>query len=230
METLQRRMTALEAEHFALVQQLRKVADTTERNANSLDDLEDVLTDVSVNAAENADAMAAAMAQRQASLDNEGAPDPATAAPAAPTPAAGGQPGGGQGGGGQGGGGQGGGGVEAPEMDVLHAWVEDHIAPMVRKTTTTGEGGGVRWCRQWWEHVDATERFIALYLAFQELSVDESATWLSVYLRDHLDPHLSTLTSPYGPFYACSPRKHSDAVEALGTDERPSTQHSGSTP
>lgn len=115
-------------------------------------------------------------------------------------------------------------------MDVLHAWVEDHIAPMVRKTTTTGEGGGVRWCRQWWEHVDATERFIALYLAFQELSVDESATWLSVYLRDHLDPHLSTLTSPYGPFYACSPRKHSDAVEALGTDERPSTQHSGSTP
>lgn len=220
LETLQRRMAALEAEHFSLVQQLRKVADTAERNANSLDDLEDVLTDVSVTAAENSDAMAAAMAQRQAALDSAADTAPVPAASTAPAPAQ--QQGGGQQGGQ-------GGGVEVPDMDVLHAWVEDYIAPMVRKTTTTGEGGGIRWCRQWWEHIDATERFTALYLAFQELSVDESATWLSVYLRDHLDPHLSTLTSPYGPFYACSPRKHSDAVEALGT-ERPSTEQPGSTP
>ena len=105
-----------------------------------------------------------------------------------------------------------------PELAVLHAWVELHIAPLVRPTTTTGEGGGVRWCRQWWEHVDAVSRFQALYLAFDELSQDESATWLSVYLRDHLDPHMATLTSPVGPFYACIPDHHSDTFKKLGQD------------
>ena len=40
VEVLQRRMAALEAEHFAVVEQLRKVGDAAQRNAHSLDDLE----------------------------------------------------------------------------------------------------------------------------------------------------------------------------------------------
>jgi hypothetical protein len=114
------------------------------------------------------------------------------------------------------------GGIQPPTLPVLYGWVQDHIAPLVRKTTTTGEGGGVRWCRRWWQHIDAVERFIALYLTWEELSNEDSATWLSVFLRDHLDPHLATLTSPYGPFYLCSPGKHSDNAEPLGTAEAPS--------
>lgn len=103
-----------------------------------------------------------------------------------------------------------------PQLDVLHRWVEVHIAPLVRKTTTSGEGGGIRWCRTWWHHDDALQRFRALYLAHHELSTSDTDMWWSVYLRDHLDPHLSALTSPYGPFHACSPNRHSPVVTALG--------------
>lgn len=220
IEALLRRVEALEADQFALTEKVRRYSDVAERTANSLDDLEEVLTDLSFATARNTDAMAAAMTQRQAQLDAESEPElaaltgelvPVTPGrDGTPPPPEDGQ----------------GGGVNAPDMAVLHAWVETHIAPMTRKTTTTGEGGGIRWCRQWWEHHDAVERFIALFLAFKELSAAaESATWLSVYLRDHLDPHLAVLTSPYGPFYACSPRKHSDAFEPLGHAEL--AQHQG---
>jgi hypothetical protein len=86
----------------------------------------------------------------------------------------------------------------------------------VRKTTTTGEGGGIRWCRSWWHHHDAVERFTALYIVFTELSEQNTLSWLSAYLRDHLDPHLAILTSPVGPFHACTPTKHSDIAAPLG--------------
>ncbi|OLZ51714.1 hypothetical protein BS329_15740 [Amycolatopsis coloradensis] len=111
--------------------------------------------------------------------------------------------------------------VQRPSLSTVHAWVTEHIAPMVRKTTTTGEGGGIRWCRQWWHHHDAVERFTALHLAHEELSDSGEPSWLSVYLRDHLDPHLSTLTSPAGPFHACTPNRHSTTVAELGHAERP---------
>ena len=211
LAALTRRMAALGAEHFGLLDQVRRIADSAERTANGMDDLENTLTEVSYTAAETADAVASAMAARQAVLDTEvDAVPPAveTVATAelatrnvedqvdAPAEdAVGGKP---------------------WDLTVLHAWVQEHIAPMVRKTTATGEGAGIRWCRQWWQHRDAVERFIALRMALTELSADESALWLSVYLRDHLDPHLSVLTSPYGPFYACTPRRHSATAEALG--------------
>jgi hypothetical protein len=240
MESLALRLKALEAEHFVIVAQIRNVADAGERNANLLDDFEEILTDLAVSSAENTEVMAAAMAQRQAQLDLDNAADPAAGAvaagaadtgaadtappeflpvsqanPALPSakPAATAPPAGGP---------------QMPDLAALHAWVEDHIAPMVRKVTTTGEGGGIRWCRQWWEHIDAVERFIALYLAWEELSQEDSATWLSVYLRDHLDPHLSTLTSPYGPFYACIPTKHSETAQAIAQADLPASRPSTS--
>jgi hypothetical protein len=223
VESLALRLKALEAEHFTIVEQIRKVADATERNANLLDDFEEVLTDVSVTSAENAEGMAAAMAQRQSQLDSEAdntasAPNLATSPDTSPQPSNPPQPS-------QAAPADG---PDMPDLATLHVWVEDHIAPMVRKVTTTGEGGGIRWCRQWWEHIDAVERFIALYLAWEELSHEDSATWLSVYLRDHLDPHWSTLTSPYGPFYACIPSKHSDTAQAVAQSELPESRPSPS--
>jgi hypothetical protein len=237
IESLLRRVEALEAEQFLLVEQIRRAADVADRTAKGLDDLEEILTDVSLAAAEQTDAMEAAMTQRQAQLDGGTAGDTVTT-----TGDTGTAPGADPGAGSAAllvtseplpirtGGSTGGGGMDAPDLRVLHAWVEAHIAPLVRKTTTTGEGGGIRWCRRWWEHHDAVERFIGLYLAYQELSGDESVTWLSVYLRDHLDPHIGVLTSPYGPFYACNPREHSDTFEALGQADITSPQPSGSHP
>ncbi|WP_336159944.1 DUF4913 domain-containing protein [Amycolatopsis sp. VC5-11] len=214
-EALQRRVAALEADHFELVDQLRRIGDKTERHAASLDDLEDLLDQLAAANA-HAGAMAAAMAQRDIGL---GAQDPGDPAPPGqfafpgdgpgPEPAAAA------------------GGVPDPDLDQLWAWVAVHIAPLVRKTTTTGEGGGLRWCRRWTAHGDAVTRFQALYLAWHELSEDDSATWLSVFLRDHLDPHLSVLTSPIGPFYACSPRKHTDTGEELGQTPAAATETPG---
>jgi len=214
----------MEVELFALVEQLRQVGATTERTAGSLDELEDVLTELSLAAAENTEALqaalatagvgsaplagsavdiAAAMQMREIHLDTDNSLPVASGGPSGPRPGA--QPGGRETAE-----------VPLPDLDTLHRWVDTHLAPMVRRTTTTGEGGGVRWCQRWWEHGDVVERFTALFLTHGQLSVSGEPTWLSVYLRDHLDPHLATLTSPYGPFYACSPRKHSAAIEPLG--------------
>jgi phosphoglycolate phosphatase-like HAD superfamily hydrolase len=162
MEAMQRRVAAVEAELFTLVDQVRRIGDATDRHAQALDDLEDVLTELST------------------ATDSGPSPEPAS-----------------------------------EEADLV-AWVEEHLAVLVRKTTTTGEGGGIRWCRQWAEHAEAVDRIRALQMAHRQLSAEQSDMWLSVYLRDHLDPHLATLTSPHGPFHACTPRKHSTIVEALG--------------
>lgn len=233
-EALTRRVEALETDHFELDQQVRRLADATDRNTAGLDVLEESLDEITATAPDP-EALAAALSQRQAQLDGDlptdsgggpagGARGPFEAVANQPLPfgelvladqglvamplnGAGGQPPPGP--------------TPPPQLAVLHAWVEEHIAPLVRRTTTTGEGGGVRWCRRWWEHLDAVDRFQALFLAFGELSGEESATWLSVYLRDHLDPHMATLTSPFGPFYACHPTHHSDTAEKLGQDQLP---------
>ncbi|WP_309114661.1 DUF4913 domain-containing protein [Saccharothrix sp.] len=227
LQRLERRLGALETEHFALTEQVRRVGETADRAAGGLDELEEILTDVTVDNAERADAMDRAMAQRQTQLDAEVEVVPAPGSELAPLLGVTGVPAVSAGGdSGQ----AADGGIDAPDIAVLHAWVQTHIAPLVRKTTTSGEGAGIRWCRRWWEHVDAVERFIALYLAYHALAEEESPTWLSVYLRDHLDPHLATLTSPYGPFYLCHPRHHSDASEALGQAELHAAQPRETTP
>lgn len=223
VEVLDRRLSALEVEIFILVEKVRQVGNATDRTANTLDEVEGVLAELSLAAADHTDAaqgapadvvpagltvdIEAAMQLRQAHLDTDPAPpvpnstDMSGQARGRPT-SGGGQTAE----------------VALPDLDTLHAWVDIQVAPRVRKTTTTGEGGGVRWCRQWWHHQEAVERFTALFLTHGQLSASGEPTWLSVYLRDHVDPHLATLTSPYGPFYACSPRKHSSAIEPLGHD------------
>jgi hypothetical protein len=239
LQALDTRIRGLELEMFGLVEQVRRAHEAVERQAHSLDDLEAALVEISITAAEQTEALisagpsqaltaaeqrealTAAMTHREQHLPDAGA---------APTTGAAGVAGasGGAGAGSSG---------EAPvgqvaglELATLHAWVQAHIAPLVRKTTTTGEGGGIRWCRNWPAHHDAVERFTALYLAYQQLSADPAPVWRSVFLRDHLDPHLATLTSPYGPFYACTPRKHSDAVEPLGQLDAAAVPGPGSQP
>jgi hypothetical protein len=189
---IERRVSSLEVEHFGLIEQLRQVQASATRSANGLDDLEEVLTELSVTVSETSDTLRSTAA---------GTPRPTQPGQAGADPDQR---------------------DDLPDLAALHSWVEQHIAPLVRRTTTTGEGGGLRWCRRWWEHGDARDRFTALLLAHRELTAQDSATWHSVWLRDHLDPHFAVLTSPYGPFYACSPRKHSAAIEPLGHAGLPS--------
>lgn len=189
-EATNRRLGAVEADLFTLTERVRLAAKAADRAVVGLDELEAILDEVDERAGETAVAMEQAMRQRQVALD--GGPSGAGSAQATD---AGGQ---------------------RPTLDLLHAWVGEHIGPLVRKITATGEGGGIRWCRQWWRHHDAVDRFTALYLVFTELTDQSTLSWLSAYLRDHLDPHLSVLTSPFGPFYACTPLRHSDSSNPLG--------------
>ncbi|ONI88058.1 hypothetical protein ALI22I_20165 [Saccharothrix sp. ALI-22-I] len=240
---LEQRVAALEADNFELVTEVHELRGLTQWAAKGLDDVETSVRTLAMHYVEHADTLTTLTRQGTPGDDPDGpdGPGPSVfdeglfgaygpdrepgadsgaggpvaggvdvlfgggdlvplfdggAPPPDGTPTAGATPG--------------------PDLPVLHAWVETHIAPMVRKTSTSGEGNGIRWCRTWWLHHDAVQRFIALFLSWHELSGEESATWLSVYLRDHLDPHLSTLTSPFGPFYLCSPTRHSDATQPLG--------------
>lgn len=234
---LDRRLTSVEMDHFVLFEQVRRVQHQAATLAEVMDDVEARLADLAERVAAAAPAGAAPVAampaaaedgpgadlpgladvlqERQIQLDQQDdltneptvPPSPPPAATTAGSASAGSRRGRQKPA------------VVWPDVAVLHGWVEDQVALLVRKATTTGEGGGARWCRSWWEHTEAVLRFTALYLVHGELSGSGEPTWLSVYLRDHLDPHLAVLTSPVGPFHACSPRKHSTATDPLGQND-----------
>lgn len=194
LRRLTRRVASIEADLFGLATRLTQVTAASDRHATSLDELEDVLTE-----------LAALGPPAPAAGPGTSAPSLLPAASAVPSAAAGaGSASDGQ--------------AELPSPGELRAWVDAHVAPLVRKTTTTGEGGGLRWCRSWWEHRDAIDRFTALLLVHRDLAAENAPSWRSVFLRDHLDPHLAQLTSTYGPFHACHPRRHSPTAEPLGHD------------
>jgi Domain of unknown function (DUF4913) len=228
---LLQRVTALEENQFELVVQLERLTEAVSAACSGLDSVETALDELhSLTLTPDPDEWAEAMAVREAQLaaqdpasspDPDPDPDPDLDLDPATPPVGGGLVV-----------------VEAgqivpplmissptptvpPELVELWAWVDLHIAPLVRRTTTTGEGGGVRWCRRWWEHADAVTRLHALQLAYGELVEDDSATWLSVFLRDHVDPHMAQLTSASGPFYACHPLRHSPTAPPLGHDPLP---------
>lgn len=200
-EQVERRVDALDTEQFTLTEQLRHVADEAARAVTGLDELERVLAEVQDRNMDTTAAFEKALRQRPETLESDAE---APKEDANQDDADGGE-------------------VLPPTLDQVHSWVAEHISPLVRKITATGEGGGVRWCRQWWLHRDAVDRFVALYWVFTELSEQATFGWLSVYLRDHLDPHLAILCSPFGPFYACSPNRHSDTSGPLGHSEMEAT-------
>ena len=59
--------------------------------------------------------------------------------------------------------------------------------------------GGVTWCPQWWKHAEAISRLEALWRSWEYLRRDP-ATGMSVWWRDHADPHMGVLMDPQGPF------------------------------
>lgn len=63
-----------------------------------------------------------------------------------------------------------------------------------------------RWCRQWWKHPEAFARCTALWRSFEEARLSPSG--MSVWWLDHLDRHMSELTSPSGPFRDCEAGQH----------------------
>ncbi|WP_223840499.1 DUF4913 domain-containing protein [Saccharopolyspora pogona] len=75
-----------------------------------------------------------------------------------------------------------------PMFANVEAWVTQWLAPMIRRPLT----GDTTWCPQWWQHPEAILRLEALWRAWEFLRTD-GTVGMSVFVRDHLDPHLNFL-------------------------------------
>ncbi|MGO1854007.1 MAG: DUF4913 domain-containing protein [Microbacteriaceae bacterium] len=89
---------------------------------------------------------------------------------------------------------------DAPELmyDTLDAWFSDFLAHVYARDL----GQSRVWCPEWWLHPEAVYRLDALWRSWEHLRLD-GALGPSVWLRDHLDPHMAQLMSPDGPFKGC---------------------------
>lgn len=76
-------------------------------------------------------------------------------------------------------------------------FVREMIVPVFRREVNSR--GELRWSARWWESAEAVIRLEALWRSWEHLRLDP-ALGMSVWLRDHLDPHLAVLMSPAGPF------------------------------
>ncbi|MGC9670950.1 DUF4913 domain-containing protein [Planosporangium sp. 12N6] len=96
---------------------------------------------------------------------------------------------------------------EAAELlyDNVAQFVDEYLRYVVERRIAAGSGAGVFWCAKWWAHPEALSRIYALWRAWEALRVTDKALGMSVWWRDHLDPHLTQLTSEYGPFGRCQP-------------------------
>lgn len=89
-----------------------------------------------------------------------------------------------------------------PYYSTLTAFVDEYLLPIYRRKIGGGRND-VRWCQQWWNHSEAITRLEALWRAWETLRLDPG-TGISVWLRDHLDPHMSVLLNENGPFSDCT--------------------------
>ncbi|MFC3690357.1 DUF4913 domain-containing protein [Aquipuribacter hungaricus] len=109
---------------------------------------------------------------------------------------------------------------DAPQLyfPTVEVFVRELLAPTYRRSL---DGRHRTWCPQWWRHAEAIVRLDALWRAWEHLRL-EPALGISVWLRDHADPHMATLLDPDGPFKGCSPEKGHDArLKPLPCDEPP---------
>jgi hypothetical protein len=86
----------------------------------------------------------------------------------------------------------------------LEEFVAVYLLPLYRRGVS---GQGTTWCAEWWRHPEAWVRLDALWRSWEYLRLDP-ATGMSVWLRDHADPHMAVLLSADGPFRGCKPQEH----------------------
>lgn len=96
------------------------------------------------------------------------------------------------------------------ELAQLTTWVNGFLVPVY--VTSRIPSSRSPWCARWWEHPEAIGRLHALWLAYQAMSNTDSAgiTAPHEWHRDHLDPALTSLRSPDGPFSGCMTKPHQD--------------------
>jgi hypothetical protein len=102
-----------------------------------------------------------------------------------------------------------------PVYPTVETWVTEWFAPMIRRPRIKGW----RWCPQWWQHAEAVARLEALWRSWESMRLD-GTTGMSVWWRDHCDPHLAA--QDRSPFKQCSEDKgHVGEDEPLSVEPTP---------
>lgn len=92
----------------------------------------------------------------------------------------------------------------------------DQLLPMYIRIIDSRNG---TWCRKWYLHAEALSRVDALWRAWEHFRLDGN-TGMSVWWRDHADPHMAVLLNQKGPFHECDLETHKDP-EPLPCDTAP---------
>lgn len=97
------------------------------------------------------------------------------------------------------------------------AFVEDRLVYLYTRRL----GQQFIWCPEWYRHAEALSRLDSIWRAWEHLRLDP-ATGMSVWWRDHADPHMMALLDPDGPFAACRNNQHTDyPIPPLPVQEPP---------
>ncbi|SCL25889.1 DUF4913 domain-containing protein [Micromonospora inyonensis] len=97
-----------------------------------------------------------------------------------------------------------------PVFRNIDQFVSGYLALVLERRVASGPTPGINWCPRWWAHPEALSRLYALWRAWEALRVNDPHTGMSVWWRDHLDPHLAVLTGDAGPFTRCGSDRHRD--------------------
>ncbi|MFI5838022.1 DUF4913 domain-containing protein [Micromonospora sp. NPDC051300] len=97
-----------------------------------------------------------------------------------------------------------------PVYRNVEAFVGDYLAYVVERRLASRAGCRGELVPPVVGHPEAISRLYALWRAWETLRVSDLQTGMSLWWRDHLDPHLSALTAEYGPFNRCNPTKHTE--------------------
>ncbi|MEU7822970.1 DUF4913 domain-containing protein [Catellatospora sp. NPDC049133] len=92
-----------------------------------------------------------------------------------------------------------------PAYSNVGAWMVEWLLPTVERRYAEGSRSGIYWCPRWWAHPEALQRIYSLWREWEKARLDDA---MSVWWRDHLDPHLAVLGGENGAFVRCSPERH----------------------
>jgi hypothetical protein len=88
--------------------------------------------------------------------------------------------------------------------ESVHEYVEQWLAPIIRRHVNESQGESVVWCQDWASHDEALDRLEATWRAWEAARVDPSPYAVARCWLDVIDPMLSVLLSgTRGPFSEC---------------------------
>lgn len=93
-----------------------------------------------------------------------------------------------------------------PVYATSEEFLIDQLLPMYIRIIDSKNG---TWCRKWYLHAEALSRVDALWRAWEHFRLD-GKTGMSVWWRDHADPHMAVLLNQKGPFHECDLETHKD--------------------